>query len=99
MNDENHEYLGSTEAVLKRIQERSDDFEKVVLHPPGGQFTQHGRATSEMIPYFVMTFHLVSGRKHSIFGSDVETVLNDGILNRMKIKIELGYFGPHPEQP
>lgn len=78
---------GSTSELVKHIQEQSDDIEKVVIpqHPyivmqPTGEQVEAG-----------LVIHLISGRLKIIPNKeDAEAVLNDGILNRMKIRIELG---------
>lgn len=76
---------GNTPELVRIIQEQSDDIEKVVI-------PQH--------PYIVLegeqveaglVIHLISGRLRVIPNkTDAEAVLNDGILNRMSIRIELG---------
>ena len=82
------EDFGSTEALLKEIQERSDDIEKAVILPPGFVFTYLGQAKSLPLKQFGLVLHFANERK-VIFGDDVAVVLNDGILNRMRIQIEL----------
>lgn len=82
--------FGSTEALLKELKERSDDFEKAVLFHPGGYITdRNGVQVMGPFPHYALVFTLASGQSKAIFGADVEAVLNDGILNRMRIPIEL----------
>jgi hypothetical protein len=77
---------GGTAGLLQYIREKADDIEKavipqhlsIVFHPSGEQ-VEAG-----------LVFHLVSGEVLIVKEKqDAEAVLNDGILNRMKIKIEL----------
>ena len=76
---------GTTPELVKIIQEQSDDIAKVVVpqHPYillEGEQVEAG-----------LVIHLISGRLRIIPNkTDAEAVLNDGILNRMRIKIELG---------
>ena len=78
---------GGTPELLRYIQERSDDIEKVVIpqHPyivmrPSGEQVEAG-----------LVIHLIGDDMKIIPNKqDAEAVLNDGILNRMKIRIELG---------
>jgi hypothetical protein len=85
--------LGTTEALVKYVQERSDDIEKAVLFPPGMTLAQNGVRVMGPFDQFALVFHLTNGRSQAIFGGDVEAVLNDGILYRMRIRIELPQQG------
>lgn len=82
------ENFGTPEALLKVIQERSDDIEKAVICPPGFGLTFQGRPTTAPMPFFVMVFYFMSGERKLVHQDAAEMVLNDGILSRMKIKIE-----------
>jgi hypothetical protein len=82
------ERFGSTQALVKEIQERSDDIEKAVLIPPGYVLTYRHQPQSSPLDRWGLMLYFTTDRK-MIFGEDVEAVLNDGILNRMKIRIEL----------
>lgn len=78
---------GDTPGLLRYLQERSDDIEKVVVpqHPYIVFPTTGERVEAGLV------IHLVGGDLKIIPNKqDAEAVLNDGILNRMKIKIELG---------
>jgi hypothetical protein len=79
--------------LLRFIQERSDDLEKVVLLPPGVAPAQDGVLVGLPVNQFILMLHFVDGNRKAIFGDDVELVLNDGILHRMKIHIELRHSG------
>ncbi len=77
---------GGTKGLLNYIRERSDDIEKAVIpqhlsvvFQPSGERVEAG-----------LVLHLMSGEVLIVNQKgDAETVLNDGILNRMKIRIEL----------
>lgn len=80
--------FGSSEKLLAYLKERSDDLEKVVICPPGAALSYAGRPVY-IFPEFSMMFYFVNEGRLLIKQTDTEIVLNDGILNRMKIKIEL----------
>lgn len=78
---------GGTPELLKYIQERSDDIEKVVI--PQHPFIAFP-ATGEQVEAGLV-IHLIGGDLKIIPNrQDAEAILNDGILHRMKIRIELG---------
>lgn len=78
---------GGTCELLRYIQERSDDIEKIVIpqypcitFPASGEQVEAG-----------LVIHLIGGDLKIIPNKqDAEAVLNDGILHRMRIRIELG---------
>lgn len=77
---------GGTAGLLKYIRERTDDIEKAVI-PQHLSIVFH---PSEEAVQAALVFHLMSGETLIVREKeDAEAVLNDGILNRMKIKIEL----------
>jgi hypothetical protein len=57
--------------------------------PPGFVLTYCGRPQAPPLPHFGMMLYFISGDRKMIFHDDVAIVLNDGILNRMGIRIEL----------
>ena len=69
--------------LLDHIREKSDDIEKVGI-PRFHQMTLGGLVYNNP----GMIFFMIGGVKSVIGLQDAERVLNDGILNRMKIKIE-----------
>ena len=78
---------GGTPELVRYIQERSDDIEKVVIpQHPCIAFP----ATGEQVEAGLV-IHLIGGDLKIIPNKqDAEAVLNDGILQRMRIRIELG---------
>jgi hypothetical protein len=78
--------FGSVENVLRFIQERSDDIERVVI--PQAASLQDSQ-TGKVIPNVGLIIWWVDRKKSFIFHEAAELVLNDGILNRMQIRIEL----------
>lgn len=79
----------SIDDIVRHLKERADDIEKAVLYPPGGHIAQHGVPVSGPVDQFALVFHLTNNQQ-TVFGRTVEAILNDGILNRMRIPIELG---------
>jgi hypothetical protein len=83
--------FGSSESVLRDIQERSDDIEKAVI-PQSSVITVYdpnNHLDAEEVEAGMFR-HMVEGNLKIVHPKDAELILNDGILNRMKIKIELG---------
>ncbi len=80
------EEFGTVENVLRFIQERSDDIERVVI-PQAASLID--KQTGDLIPDVGLIIWWVDGTKSFIFHEAAELTLNDGILNRMKIRIEL----------
>lgn len=80
--------FGRSEDVLRYIQEKSEDIEKavipqtlsVVLTEPNMQSTEVEAG---------MILHMLNGHKKIIHPVDAQLILNNGILNRMRIRIEL----------
>ncbi|MDB5344243.1 MAG: hypothetical protein JWP89_2620 [Schlesneria sp.] len=80
--------FGGSEQLLAFIKERSDDIEKVVIPQMANlAITRSGIPVAET-DKVGMIIHMISHR-FLIVPSDAELLLNDGILNRMNIKIEL----------
>lgn len=79
--------FGSSEELLRYIQEKSDDIERVVIIPPGAVVTYMG-VPQAPIEEFKAMLYLCNGERKVIGTTDAEILLNDGILNRMKLKIE-----------
>jgi hypothetical protein len=80
--------FGSSEKLLEYIKERSDDIEKVVILPPGVALHYMGQQMGPPQQGFSMMLHFVGGKREQICQADAEILLNDGILSRMKLKIE-----------
>lgn len=84
------EHFDDPAAFIKEIQERSDDIEKVVIYPPGFSLVNaKGQRASHAIPQMIMLLHKVNGETLIVGAESAEHILNDGILNRMRIKIQL----------
>ncbi len=86
-DDDRLKHFGSSEALLRDIQERSEDIEKAVI--PRCKvitITRNGQPRYDVEIGIVL--HLLSGETDMLVPTDALIVLNDGILNRMKIPIE-----------
>ena len=79
--------FGSSEAVLRFIQERSEDIEKAVIPQFPTIVLSDGGEPEEREAGLVL--HMLDGYMTILHPKDAELVLNDGILTRMRIKIEL----------
>jgi hypothetical protein len=85
MQIENH---GGSDKLLRHIQERSDDIEKVII-PQTEHVSIGGTIPAPFPPGIIIC--LINGEQWGISKEDAEIILNDGILNRMKIKIQIGF--------
>lgn len=80
----------SSGELLRVIQERSDDIERAIVTPPGFVM-ENPDGRKVRFPAFTLIFKTVSGQQLVVGKDDAEVVLNDGILTRMKVPIQLGY--------
>ena len=90
MDDLHEQNLGGTTQLLRYFQERSDDITKVVIpqHPYIELAGKSGERTNVEAGLII---HLLNGDLKIVPNrQDAEAILNDGILTRMKIRIELG---------
>ena len=79
--------LPSGQQLLRLIQEKSDDIEKVVIPQSPGVLSFMGTPIASLEKYG-MIIHMLQQR--CLIGRpDAELILNDGILSRMGIRIEL----------
>lgn len=83
--------FSSNDEVLDYIRERCDDIERVVIpqHPFITLFDPQNQEDKRDIEAG-MIIHLVSGNYQVLTPAEAEAVLNNGILNRRRIRIELG---------
>jgi hypothetical protein len=80
--------FGSSENLLVFIKEKSEDIEKAVIPQFLGLTIK--KAGTPIGNYEVgMILHMIDGTRKLLTPEDAEIVLNDGILARMKIRIEL----------
>ena len=77
----------SSQALIADIKERSDDLEKVVIIPPGTWKVLNGRLVG-MAGEFQLMLCMVGGDRYEIGQTDATLLLEDGILERMDIKVE-----------
>jgi hypothetical protein len=80
--------FGTSEKLLQYLREHSDDIEKAVI-PQMESLTLMNAGQSEGAVEVGMVLHMVEDRMIFLTPTDAEILLNDGILNRMEIKIEL----------
>jgi len=85
---ESMEDFGTTEKLIRFIQEKSDDLEFVEIpQSPTMVGVEDGIKVSQRIVGMILYF--AGGKKSLLTSNDAEALLNDGLLNRMKIKIKL----------
>ena len=80
------ESFGSSAELLKFCQERSEDIERVEILSPGTVVTYKGQPVAPL-PDFSLMVHMMDKRR-LVNREFAEILLNDGILNRMRIKVE-----------
>jgi hypothetical protein len=83
--------FGSSENLLRYVQEKSDDWERAVIYCTDWvQMTfPNGAATGRLPTKNLGMVLYTSDRPVLLTKTDAAVVLNDGILNRMKIRIEI----------
>ena len=80
----------SVAALVRYIHERSEEISMAFVIPPGVPFFQHHIRVLEPCEGFTLFLQATSGEAAIVVRDEaVEAVLNNGILNRMSIKIEL----------
>ena len=83
-----YEKFASSEELLAFIKEKSDDIDRVVIPQMSElQISYRGMPVTKT-DKVGMILHMID-HMSVLVPSDAEMVLNDGILNRMNIKIEL----------
>jgi hypothetical protein len=84
------EQFGDSEELLAFLKEKSDDIEKAVIpQNPTLVIVDKQTRTALMEIEVGMVLHMSNGHCKYIGPHDAEILLNDGILNRMRIRIEL----------
>lgn len=73
--------------LLSHIKEKSDDIEKVMIFEHGCAILDRGLPVTFHEPIMVIFF--MSGMTYFLKSEDYERVLDDGILERMRIPIEI----------
>lgn len=76
-------------ALVRYIHERSDVVDKAFVIPPGVPFHQNEIELLPPVEHFTLFLRVVNGDPIVVRDESVEAILNNGILNRMHIKIEL----------
>jgi hypothetical protein len=94
MDEPQNRDVGSSLAVLREIQERSEDFIEVVI-PLCEAIHIHGRGDypGEDVLDIGMVLKYSNGTTTMIHRADAQLILNYGILNRMRIPIRLSGVG------
>ena len=86
--------LGSSDALLAYIKSISDDIEKAVIPQTPEIFLTDGQQTIGHYPVG-MVLYMVNSHMKFLHHKDAEILLNDGLLNRLRIKIELFHGSQH----
>jgi hypothetical protein len=84
------EQFRDSKELLAFLKEKSDDIEKAVIpQNPTLVIVDKEQRTPIMEIAVGMVLHMANGHCKYIGPHDAEILLNDGILNRMRIRIEL----------
>ncbi len=79
--------FGSSEALFASIKEQADDIERAQI--PRTELVQiHGNDGKVKLVAVGLVLRLVGGGFRALHPRDAELVLNDGLLNRLRIPIE-----------
>lgn len=79
---------GNSDNLLRLLKERSDDFSEAVLVPPGWRVAEQGVPISPVLQKIILLLVKAAGGYHALAADrDMENILNDGILSRMRIPI------------
>lgn len=90
MNDEFETTRFATAAeLLRALQERSDDFERVTIAVPNELLLTGPQGQRQVAANVCGSVALCDGRTLLIHREDLELLLNDGILSRLKIPVSL----------
>lgn len=82
--------FGEGDGVLLYVKEKSDDIEHVVIPLfKVGSLPTDGRSPVHEYEDVGLILFMVNGDTQLIHKADAERVLNDGILNRMRIDIRI----------
>jgi len=76
-------------ALVRYIHERSDELQKAVVIPPGVAFVENETELLAPVECFTLLLRVAKGDPIVVRDEPVEAILNNGILNRMHVKIEL----------
>jgi hypothetical protein len=83
-----HDFGGSAE-LLRHFQEKSEDIEKAVIPQVSPLGLSYMNQHVSNVPGVGMILYMIDGDRQMISREDAEILLNDGILSRMKVRIEL----------
>ena len=86
--------FGSSDALLAYIKNISDDIEKAVIPQTPEIFLTDGQRTIGHYPVG-MVLYMVNTHMKFLHYKDAEILLNDGLLNRLRIRIELFHGSQH----
>lgn len=87
----------TTEALIREIQELSDDIESVTIPVAEGILVAGPDGKGTLMPKAGAMIRLSNGRSEVISREDAEALLNDGILQRMRLPIRLFPLRVEPE--
>jgi len=89
MSEFPEEQFSTSDQLLKRLQERSDDFEGVTIMVANDMPISGPDKQRKLAIDCCCMIKLCNGGSLLIHRDELETLLNDGILQRMKIPISL----------
>ncbi len=91
---------GNSQNLLKLLQEKSDDFSEVVIVPPGWRVAVNGSPISPVLEKIILVVAKVGGGVIAVTADvDIGLLLNDGILDRMRIPVRLARNQDEPLSP
>jgi hypothetical protein len=79
----------SVATLVRYIHERSDELKKAIVVPPGVAYVENETELLAPVGCFTLLLCVANGEAIVVRDEAVEAILNNGILNRMHVKIEL----------
>jgi len=76
-------------SLVRYIHERSDELKKAVVIPPGVAYVENDIELLAPADCFTLVIRVARGDAIVVRDENVEAILNNGILNRTHVKIEL----------
>jgi transcriptional regulator of aromatic amino acid metabolism len=89
MSEFPEERFGTSAELLKLLRERSDDFDRVEMMVVNDLLLTGPEGQTKIAKNCCCTIRLCNGTRLLIHRDEFETLLNDGILQRLKIPISL----------
>lgn len=89
MSEFESERFASVDELLSMLRERSDDFTEIRIQVPKDILLRGPRGETKVAADCCGSIHLCSGKSLLIHRQDLEILVNDGLLQRLRIPVRL----------